>query len=270
MNTRNLTTFDKRIAAQIGAGLSLALAAFLLFATGNWSSLLLVPVGALIGLAAAALLARYPTLRAGAGHSRAAANAAGTALQRRLEDERLPLRFLLLLLLATILFLAAWSFAYTFLPEGLLASGGEVRMMGQEEVASTFTSELLFIVVRNLPWVAGITLVNLLFSYGFACLIPLTWAIFYALILGTNSFAVPLTAPMPPSLAVLDRAGPYELAAFLFAAAATYPLSRISLPWRKIEEESRVSWGAIALGLLLSAIGVLLAAWRETAMLFGG
>lgn len=269
MNVHTNPSVDRRLAVQIGAGLSLALAGFLLFASGNWFSLLLVPLGALTGLAVRELLARHPALYENALSIKASAVGGGTALMRPLADERLMVRFPLLLLLTTLLFLATWGLAYTFLPEGLVASGSEVRMMGQAEVASTFADELLFIVVRNLPWVVGIALVNLLFGYGFACLIPVNWAIFYGLILGTNSFAVPLPAPLPPSLTVLDRAGPYEMAAFLFAAAATFPLSRISLPWRKVETTNRVSWSVILLGLILSATGVFLAAWREAAMLFG-
>lgn len=269
MNVQTNSSVSLRVTAQVGAGLSFALAGFLLFATGNWLSLLLVPAGALVGLGVGALLGRNPTLYENATGARDAVAQAGRTLLQPLADERLPLRFALLMLLATILFLASWSAAYAFLPEGLLARGSEVRMMGNEEVAATFWAELGFVVARNLPWVAVIALVNLLLGYPFACLIPLVWVVFYGLILGTNSFAIPLAEPLAPSLAVLERAGPYEMSAFLFAAAATYPLSRISLPWRKVAGAGRVNWRAILLGLLLSGGGVVLAAWREVAMMVG-
>lgn len=269
MNVQTSPSVNMRLAAQVGAGLSFALAAFLIFSTGSWLSLLLVPTGAVIGLALGALLNRYPAVHQSALSARKAVGRGVNILLRPLADERLPVRFALLMLLATVLFLASWSLAYAFLPEGFLASGSEVRMMGNEEAAATFWVELGFVVARNLPWVAGIALINLLVGYPFACMVPLTWAVYYGLILGTNSFAIPLAEPMAPSLAVLERAGPYEMTAFLFAAAATYPLSRISLPWREGVEGKRVSWQAIVVGLLLSGAGVLLAAWREVTMIFG-
>lgn len=268
MNVSTRPSISRRLAAQVGAGLSFALAGFLLFATGNWLHLLLVPAGALVGLAAGLMLERHPALYDTAIATRNAAARAGSTLLRPLADERLPVRFILLFLLAAVLFLATWSLSYAFLPEGLLAGGSEVRMMGQDEAASTFGRELLFIAARNLPWVVGIALINLLLGYPYACLIPLFWTVYYGVILGTNSFAIPMATPMAPSLAVLERAGPYELSAFLFAAAATYPLSHISLPWRQAAEEKQVSWKAIILGLLFSGAGVALAAWREAAMIF--
>lgn len=263
------SAIDKRQALQIGAGLSFALASFLIFTTGSWLSLLLIPAGALAGVAVAALLNRHPTLYQSARSGRDAAARFGTSLLQPLADERLLVRFALLFLLALLLFLATWSLAYFVLPEGLLATGGDVRLMGQVQ-AGSFWTEFGFILARNLPWVAGIALVNLLFGYPFACLIPLVWVIYYGLFLGTNSFAIPMAEPMAPSLAVLERAGPYEMSAFLFAAATTYSLSRISFPWRKVPEGQQVSWRAIFLGLLLSAAGVALAAWREATMIVSG
>lgn len=261
---------NMRLAAQVGAGLSFALAGFLIFATGSWLSLLLVPAGAVVGLVVGALLNRYPAAHESALNARQVVGRGLHGLLRPLADERLAVRFVLLMLLATVLFLASWSVAYAFLPEGFLASGSEVRMLGNEEVAATFWAELRFVVARNLPWVAGIALINLLVGYPFACMVPVTWAVYYGLILGTNSFAVPLAEPLAPSLAVLERAGPYEMTAFLFAAAATYPLSRISLPWREVAAGKQLSWRTIVLGLLLSGAGVLLAAWREVAMMMVG
>lgn len=270
MNVPTNPPVNRRLAAQVGAGLSFALAGFLIFATGSWLSLLLVPAGAGVGLAVGALLNRYPAAHKSALSARQAVVHGLDVVLRPLADERLPVRFVLLMLLATVLFLASWSVAYAFLPEGFLANGSEVRMMGNEEVAATFWAELGFVVARNLPWVAGIALINLLFGYPYACLIPVTWAVYYGLILGTNSFAMPLAAPLAPSPAVLERAGPYEMTAFLFAAAATYPLARISLPWREGAAGKQVSWRAIVLGLLLSGAGVLLAAWREVTMMMAG
>jgi hypothetical protein len=55
--------------------------------------------------------------------------------------------------------------------------------------------------------------------------------------------------------------------AYLFAAAASYPLSKISLPWREVEEENTVQGWNVALALLVSAAVIMLAAWREASML---
>jgi hypothetical protein len=260
-------TWNKGRAAQLGAGLSFALGSALFAITGEWAYLLLVPAGALVGLAVGALAHRYPPLREGGRRTLDAAKQGGSILLERFADERLLVRFGLLFLLSLALFLATWSLAYAFLPERLLAAGNPARLAGHEEVSATLWSEWQSLVARNLPWVAGIALINLLVGYPYACLVPLWWTVFYALLLGTNSFAIPMPEPMAPSLEVLGRAGPYELVAFLFAAAATYPLSRISLPWRKVHVKTPVRRWEVALGLLLGAAGILLAAWREAAML---
>jgi hypothetical protein len=176
-------------------------------------------------------------------------------------------RFIRLFVVGLTLFLATWTIAYAFLPERLLARGDSVRMMGNEEAAPTLWAEWRFMIIRNLPWVPGIALISLLVGYAYALPVPLLWVILYALILGTNSFSVPLPAPMPPSLAVLERAGPYEMMAYLFAAAASYPLSKISLPWREVEDETAVCGWKVALALGVSAAVIMLAAWREASML---
>lgn len=265
----NTRSWNRRQSAQIGAGLSFALAAWLLVATGRWEWLLLVPVGALVGLVFGGAMARYPSL-AGVGASLTDDLRRGAGLLVRwLEHPRLTMRFVRLLAPSVILFIAIWSAAYAFLPERMLAAGSDVRMMGNAEVGRTLWVEWQSIVVRNLPWVAAIAMVSLLVGYAYACTIPVVWTVFYAVILGTNSFAFPMPERMGPSFQVLGRAGPYELAAFLLAAAASYPLSRVSLPWRERREEVEVDWREAVLALVLSASGVLLAAWREAVMIVG-
>lgn len=262
-------SWNRRVSAQIGAGLSLALASWLFVASGRWQWFLLVPAGALVGLAVGGALARYPSLAGFAASLTETVRRAVGGLGRWVGDRRLIVRFAVLLSLSLLIFILVWSGAYAFLPEGLLRGGNQIRMMGDVEAGQTLWAEWLSIWMRNLPWVAGIALVSLVAGYGYACTIPVVWTVFYALILGTNSFAFPMPERMGPSLAVLERAGPYELAAFLLAAAASYPLSRVSLPWRERREGEEVDWREAVLALVLSASGVLLAAWREAVMIVG-
>jgi hypothetical protein len=260
-------TWNKRIAAQIGAGLGLALSSLLFFATGRWHSLILAPVGALVGLIIGALLHRYSALRKRAVDALDVVRRGGGRIIEFFEHDRLFVRFIRLFVVGLTLFLATWTIAYAFLPERLLARGGSVRMMGNEEAASTVWAEWRFMIIRNLPWVPGIALISLLMGYTYALPVPMLWIVLYALILGTNSFSMPLPEPMPPSPAVLQRAGPYEMIAYLFAAAASYPLSKISLPGREVEDETTVDGWTVALALLASAAVIMLAAWREASML---
>jgi len=265
----NSRSLKRRVSAQIGAGLSLALSSWLFVATGRWEWVLLVPAGAVAGLSIGAAMARYPSLAGFATSLAEAVRGAVGALGRWIGDRRLVVRFAALLTLSLLVFILFWSAAYALLPEGLLRGGSRVRMMGDVEAGRTIRAEWLSIWVRNLPWVAGIALVGLVVGYGYACAIPLVWTVFYALILGTNSFAFPMPERMAPSLDVMGRAGPYELAGFLLAAAASYPLSRVPLPWKETREGGEVHWREVAAALGLSAAGVLLAAWREAVMIAG-
>ena len=267
MTMEKITTWNKRIAAQIGAGLGLALGSLLFFATGRLNYLILAPIGALVGLVVGALLYRYPTVQAKAADALGAFRRSGATVIAFFVHERLLVRFVRLFLLGLVLFITSWWAAYALLPERLLAGGDSVRMMGNEEVANTVWSEWRFMLVRNLPWVPGIALVSLLVGYAYALPVPLLWIVLYALILGTNSFSVPLPEPMAPSPAVLQRAGPYEMLAYLFATAASYPLSKISLPWREVEEKTPIRGWNVAFALLASAAIIMLAAWREASML---
>lgn len=94
------------------------------------------------------------------------------------------------------------------------------------------------------------------------------WA-HYGLLLGTNSFAIPLTARAAPSLSlVLHRAGPYELTAYVLVAAATAQWSR----WRQVGWTSgpieplqparlgHIEWGMLSVAAVLMLVG----AWVET------
>jgi hypothetical protein len=266
MTTDSAPSWNVRIPIQIGAGLAFAAAALGFAATGRLIAFALIPVGALVGLGIGALLHHSPSLRHRAAAAQDQVARALATVRHRFEDRRLAVRFALLFMANLMIFLVAWTVAYYVLPEGLLARGSTVRMMGNDEVAPSLWAEWRFMVTRNLPWVLGIPLVNLVLGYPYACLVPTTWTVFYAVILGTNSFALPMPERLGPSFQVLRRAGPYEIAAYLFVAAATYTLSHVPLPWRDAEKGARVRWREVVLGLLLSAVVIMLMAWREAAM----
>lgn len=171
-----------------------------------------------------------------------------------------------------VLFVVTWTVAYGFLPEGALAAANSARPdVISDTVASRLWTEWSTIAAVNLLPLLGIALLNLLLGYRYAALLVMPWVVYYAVLLGTNSFGVPLAAPMAPSLAVLGRAGPYELAAYLFAVAVPYPLTRISLPWRPADAAPRdLAWRPIVVGMTAAVVVIVLAAWREATMLLAG
>jgi hypothetical protein len=157
--------------------------------------------------------------------------------------QKLHIRFLSLAAIAASLFLVTWAVSYLLLPEGILRGRTGAQFLAGGEAADTFLAEWMLIVSINL--MVGIIFVicpNLLRSRGYPVgyLTPLTWAILYAIYLGTNSFTFPLPGgKMAPSLAVLGRSGPYEISAYILAAVATHSLPRYELEGRWFRERLR-------------------------------
>ena len=138
------------------------------------------------------------------------------------------IRFLSLLGLGTALFVLAWTLGYYLLPEGFLRGRSGAAALAGAEAAPSFTLEFLRIAAINLVMMAIVVYANRLLlvrGYPLGYLLPLIWSVNYALTLGTNSFSIPLPQPMAPSFAVLGRSGPYEIAAYMLAATATYGIS---------------------------------------------
>lgn len=138
------------------------------------------------------------------------------------------IRFLALLGLGTALFVLAWTLGYYLLPEGFLRGRSGAAALAGEEAAPSFTLEFLRIAAINLVMMVIVIYANRLLlvrGYPLGYLLPLIWSVNYALTLGTNSFSIPLPEPMAPSFAVLGRSGPYEIAAYILAATATYGIS---------------------------------------------
>jgi hypothetical protein len=151
------------------------------------------------------------------------------------------IRFLSMYVLALVLFLVAWTISYFLLSEGVLRGRTGAQILAGSEAADSFLDEWLRISLINLTvgclFVVGPNFIRSQHGYPLGYLTPLTWATFYAVYLGTNSFTFPLPdGKMPPSIAVLGRSGPYEIAAFILAAVATYSLPRYELKGRWLRE----------------------------------
>lgn len=157
-------------------------------------------------------------------------------MKRRLLHRALLVRSLSLFTLTTALFLITWTLAYFLLPEGLLRGRTGAQVLAGDQAAPSFLAEWLRIAAINLTLGAvGVVGANLIRAgrYPMGYMIPAVWAVMYAITLGTNSFAFPLPdGKMPPTWAVLGRSGPYEIIAYILAAAATYHLPRYTLQGR--------------------------------------
>lgn len=198
--------------------------------------------------------------------------------QRLLLHDRLLVRFAALFTLSTVLFVAAWSLGYYLLPGGVLRSAGAAPAEAVNQAAPTLFGELLSILTWNLTLpVVVIVLANLAMrvnGYPLGYLYPLFNSIMYGLTLGTNSFVFPMAERMAPSLAVLERAGPYEFAGYILITAATYSLARFEMPnffrgtIRRVTPTpalrlTREQW----LGMVLGVLIVALAGLREAMMI---
>jgi len=192
-------------------------------------------------------------------------------------NDRIIVRFISLFVISAILFTAAWYLSYYFLPEGIMQGKTGSAIIVGSEAAPTMLEEWGTIVMWNLGALFLVILVNLIryldrFPLGY--INPLGSTALYAICLGTNSFSIPMAERMAPTLAVLGRGGPYEMAAFILVAVATYNQSRFALTqdMHSLKDIPRISpvprlsleqWAGIGLAIAL----ILLAGWREAAMI---
>jgi len=186
-------------------------------------------------------------------------------------------RFFSLYLLGLLCFYITWTISYFFLPEAVLRNTGFLAKLAGNEAAGHPVLEWLKIFGLNLipcliVVVANLYVIGRTFPLGY--LIPLEWMIHYAILLGTNSFSIPMDHPLPPSLAVFGRSGLYEIAAYTWIAVATYAISRyrfrsfFSRP-EPIEQKSRSLTLFDKLGILAALLILLLANLREAWMIAG-
>ncbi len=192
-------------------------------------------------------------------------------------NDRIIVRFISLFVISAILFTAVWYLSYYFLPEGILQGKTGSAIIVDSDVAPTMLEEWGTIVMWNLGMLFLVFIVNLIryldrFPLGY--IQPLGLITLYAVFLGTNSFSIPMAEPMAPTLAVLGRGGPYEMAAFILVAVATYNQSRIALTkdMHSLKDIHRISpvprlsleqWVGVGLAIAL----ILFAGWREAAMI---
>jgi len=129
------------------------------------------------------------------------------------------------------LFWGAWWAGYLWLPEGILRGQSAAAALPIDHLPAV--PRALAIIGWNLAWMLLFAVAaNLLqvrrWPLGFTAVAAM-WAL-YGLLLGTNSFAVPMPARLRPSPSVLlDRSGFTELSAYLLAAIATASIGR----WRQ-------------------------------------
>ncbi|MCL6599365.1 MAG: hypothetical protein K6T81_11575 [Alicyclobacillus macrosporangiidus] len=153
-------------------------------------------------------------------------------MKKFLCHNRLLVRFLSLYASGIVLFIIVWFLAYQLLPEGVLSGKTLSSRLAGKGTAGTFMTEFARTFAMNLASSALIVYANFearINGYPLGYLIPMLWFAGYAVDLGTNSFAMPLPDRMAPSLAVLNRSGLYELAAYALLAAATYSLPRYEM-----------------------------------------
>ena len=154
-------------------------------------------------------------------------------LRRYLTYDRLIVRFLSLLAVVAVAFVAVWGASYWLLPEGLLTGRtGAHALAGTGLAGGSVWLEWIRILSLNLA-LAAVFMVsgNLIITkrgYPFGYVSVVLVGVIFAVAVGTNSFTIPMPVRMPPSLAILGSSGAYEIMAYVLAVAATTSIGR----WR--------------------------------------
>jgi len=197
-------------------------------------------------------------------------------LNNFLGNDKLIIRFISLYVIGLILFFISWTIAYFLFPEGLLKGIGLLDSFAGDTAAESLHKEFMKIFFLNAFGFTLIILGNYIlrvryFSFGY--LVPLAWMIMYAVILGTNSFSIPMETTMAPSFAVFTRSGLYEMMAGFLLAVATDTIAinqseSFFSASKPIPKDDRVpmkrnQWIAIGVAFLILAM----AAFREAYMI---
>ena len=149
-------------------------------------------------------------------------------MHKYLASDNAWIRFISLLSVTLILFVIAWVIGFYLLPEGFLRGKFAGAALAGETAAESLTKEFLRIAVINLVMLAPIMAGNWVFKHKeipLGYVVPIVWAVIYAVVIGTNSTTIPMPERMAPSMQVLARSGLYEISAYALAAAATYGIS---------------------------------------------
>ena len=149
-------------------------------------------------------------------------------MKELLGNDKVIIRFVTLYGIGMLLFFISWMVAYYYLPEGFLRGIGIFGALAGDKAAGNMVIEFLKIFGLNLLGWSFVLFGNYIlrvnyFSFGY--LIPLAWMIMYGIILGTNSFSIPLKESLAPSLGVFSRSGLYEMMAVTLFAVATHSIS---------------------------------------------
>jgi hypothetical protein len=246
-------TYRKRLTLQ-GFGFSFLLASLLFLITDQWLSFGVIVPGLLLGFGLGTLLDQRRSISHLAENRKIAHQADGrfaTWLCNLYLNNSLPVRFASLLVLGALLLILAWYAGYYLLPEQIIQTSAPAG----KAAAQNIYWEWARILGYNLLVLVAIALIGLLLpSHPFAYLVPLAWCILYGLLLGTNSFVIPMPERLAPTLEVFQRAGPFELAAYLLVAASAYSPARRTLIGLKATLSRRLDrsqFVGLALGILL-------------------
>lgn len=155
--------------------------------------------------------------------------------KQHLLNDKLLVRFGALLVVVMLSFLVSWTLSYLLIPEGMLRgrtvghvwagsglAGGSVWLEWLRILAINLGVMLVVIVAPNLFRTES----HYPFGYGTVILL----AVNAGTVLGTDSFAIPLGGKVPPTIAVFESSGLYEITAYVLASAATYSITR----WRLV------------------------------------
>lgn len=268
-----------KISVARGAGLSFLIACMGFVLLGQYFMFALVPVGALVGFGIGYFLERNPAVT-NRIQSKIISKRVGPArvnwLANALLHPKLLIRLASLTIFGLSLLLIAWSIGYYLLPEGLFRGGAETHLI--RSALNTSSSSVLeewskIFKANSIPalLILGSSLLIRVNRFSFGYLIALYNIAGYGLFLGTNSFAIPMSIRMAPSLAVFERSGPYEMFALVMLAAASYGWSHFEIKRlfrtnpERIIPSPKISIAEIAISLL--GIGILAVAnWREALM----
>ena len=155
--------------------------------------------------------------------------------QQYLVHDKLVVRFLALLAVVAVVFVAIWAASYAFLPEGVLRGRtGGAALAGSDLAGGSVWLEWLRIFGINLAatflFMVPANLIRTKSDYPLGYISVISVVAIAATTLGTNSFTLPMATRTPPSLAVFMSSGTYELAAYVLAVAATVSIAR----WRVV------------------------------------
>ena len=208
------------------------------------------------------------------------------ALKALLLHRSVWVRFVTLWASAAAVCLVAWYVGYALLPEGILRGRLPAQALaGGSEAAGSFLREWLRIFAINLTlaavFIAGAGLMRDENGYPLSYLVPLVWAAFYGVLLGTNSFSFSLPGGrMAPSLAVFGRSGPFEISAYVLLAVALRGAARYRIVgrWWSLRQRlqpvapegfSRQDRIGVAVALLVLALSNAREAWHVMAVATG-